>query len=325
MPVTLLTEPELRQCARIGLPALAAVRDAFTWLHEGRVEMPPIMHIGLDDRGGDIDIKSAYVRGLDSLAVKIASGFFGNPERGLPSSSAMVVVLSAETGFCEAVLLDNGYLTDLRTGLAGAVAAEALAPTIVRTVGVIGRGAQARYQVECLRLVRDFERVLVKARDPAREAAYAEQMTTRLGVPVTVAASLEALVRESDVLITTTPSRAPLVEAEWLHPGQHVTAMGSDLPGKQELGSAALARADLLVCDRRGQCERMGELRALLDAGGDASKVVELGEITSGHHAGRSGAEQLTICDLTGTGVQDTAIAGFALAGAREMGLGVSV
>ena len=163
MSVLVLTEPELRQCARIDATVLAAVEDAFTWLAEDRVMMPPIMHIEVAAAPGDVDIKSAYVRGLDTFAVKIGSGFFGNSALGLPSSSAMMVVLSAQTGFCEAVLLDNGYLTDLRTGLAGAVAAKYLAPERVSTVGVIGAGAQARYQVRCLQLVRDFERIVVFA------------------------------------------------------------------------------------------------------------------------------------------------------------------
>ena len=120
MEVLILTETELRRCVAIDDEALAAVENAFTWLQEGRVEMPPIMHIEVADNNGDVDIKSAYVRGLDRFAVKLGSGFFDNPSLGLPSSNAMMVMLSARTGICEAVLLDNGYLTDLRTGLAGA-------------------------------------------------------------------------------------------------------------------------------------------------------------------------------------------------------------
>ena len=169
MPVLVLTESELRACVGFDAESLRTIEDAFTWLSEGKVEMPPVMHIEVPEHHGDVDIKSACVRGLDHLAVKVASGFFDNPKLGLPSGGAMVVVLNAKTGFCEAVMLDNAYLTDLRTGLAGAVAARYLAPETVRTVGVLGSGAQARYQVRALRLVRDFERVLVSAR--ARSSA----------------------------------------------------------------------------------------------------------------------------------------------------------
>ena len=324
MPVLVLTEAELRACVGFDAEALRAVEDAFTWLSEGKVEMPPVMHIEVAEHHGDIDIKSAAVRGQDHLAVKVASGFFENPKLGLPSGGAMVVVLNARTGFCEAVMLDNAYLTDLRTGLAGAVAARYLAPETVHTVGVLGSGAQARYQVRALRLVRGFERVLVSSRDPGRTAAYAAEMSESLGLPVEAAAT-EALVRESDLVITTTPARAPLIDAAWLHPGLHITAMGSDLPGKQELDPEVLRRADRVVCDRREQCLTMGELQhaaALLEG---ENAPVELGELTSGRARGRRSENEITVCDLTGTGVQDTAISCLALTRARARGAGTSI
>ena len=324
MSVLVLTESELRACVGFDPDCLDTIEDAFTSLSEGKVEMPPVMHIEVAEHRGDVDIKSACVRGLDHLAVKVASGFFDNPKLGLPSGGAMVVVLSARTGFCESVMLDNAYLTDLRTGLAGAVAARHLAPGKVRTVGVLGSGAQARYQVRALRLVRDFERVLVSARDAGRTGAYVEEMSEALALPVQ-AATAEELVRESDLVITTTPARAPVVEAAWLHPGMHITAMGSDLPGKQELDPEILRRADRVVCDSRSQCRAMGELQhaaSLLD--GDGAPA-ELGEVTSGVAPGRQSPEEITVCDLTGTGVQDTAIACLALSRARARGAGVSI
>ena len=324
MPVLILTESELRACVGFDAESLRATEDAFTWLSEGKVEMPPVMHIEVAEYHGDVDIKSACVRGLDHLAVKVASGFFDNPKLGLPSGGAMVVVLNAKTGFCEAVMLDNAYLTDLRTGLAGAVAARYLAPETVRTVGVLGSGAQARYQVRALRLVRDFERVLVSARDAGRTAAYAAQMSESLGLPVQ-ATTPEALVRESELVITTTPARSPIVDAAWLHPGLHITAMGADLPGKQELDPEVLRSAGRVVCDRREQCLAMGELQhaaELLDGG---NPPIELGELTSGRTPGRQSAEEITVCDLTGTGVQDTAIASLALTRARALGAGIVI
>lgn len=327
MPVLILTESELRQCVGMNQGALDAVEGAFTSLADGKVEMPPILHVEVSDHNGDVDIKSAYVRGLDNFAVKLGSGFFDNVKRGLPSSSAMMVLLSAETGFCTAVLLDNGYLTDLRTGLAGAVAGKHLAPDTVSTVGVVGTGAQARYQIESLRLVREFERLLVFGRDPRRRDAYVEDMRKRLSVEVGTAESIEGLVKESDLVVTTTPSRQALLQADWLHPGMHVTAMGSDLAGKQELAPEVLVRADLLVCDRRAQCAAMGELQHAIAAGlmSEDADVLELGAITSGRHAGRSTPDQITVCDLTGTGVQDTAIAALAYARAKALGLGTKI
>ncbi|HSS66115.1 MAG TPA: ornithine cyclodeaminase family protein, partial [Gammaproteobacteria bacterium] len=224
-------------------------------------------------------------------------------------------------------LLDNGYLTDLRTGLAGAVAAKHLAPESVATVGMVGTGAQARYQIHGLGLVRSFERLLVFGRDPDRLLAYQEEMRRQLGIHVERARSIEELVAESDLVVTTTPSTQALIQPAWLHPGLHITAMGSDLGGKQELAPQVLVDADLLVCDRKTQCAEMGELQHAIAAGliGRDADIVELGSITSGRHPGRASPDQVTVCDLTGTGVQDTAIAAMAYARARELGLGKEI
>jgi ectoine utilization protein EutC len=318
-----LLESELRQVVSIDDAAMAAVESAFSWLEEGRASMPPIMHIEV--RGhGDVDVKSAYVEGLPRFAIKIASGFYGNAEHGLPTGSAMMVLLNSETGFCEAVLLDNSYLTDLRTGLAGAVAAKYLAPSTVNTVGVLGSGTQARYQVHCLRLVRDFGRIIVWGRSAHKARAYAEDMQKDGQFEVTVAESTEEVVRGCDVLVTATASDRPLVKAAWLHDGQHITAVGSDFPRKQELEAEILEKADRVVCDRLSQCRENGELQHVLHNGElpRGFDVTELGELTTGTKPGRQKSSEITVCDLTGTGVQDTAIANLAYAEAVRLGLG---
>ena len=138
----------------------------FTKLAEGKVSLPPIIRVDVEANQGEVDIKTAYIEGLDFFAIKVASGFFGNPSLGLPYGSGMMVLMSTKTGFLEAVLLDNGYLTDLRTGIAGGIAADALAPAEISTAGVIGSGVQARYQIRGLRLFRDFQRLLVFGIEP---------------------------------------------------------------------------------------------------------------------------------------------------------------
>ncbi|HVN31102.1 MAG TPA: cyclodeaminase [Thermoanaerobaculaceae bacterium] len=327
MKVTLLAEAELRRCVDLDLDAVAKVEDAFTRLADGNAVMPAIVCVEIPEQRGEVDIKTAYVRGLDSFAVKIASGFFGNDRYGLPSGSGMMVLVSAKTGVPEAVLLDNGYLTDVRTGAAGAVAARHLSRATVETVGIIGAGAQARYQALALKQVREFRRVLVYGRTRQRAEGYVAEMTPRLGVEVVAAGDAETVVRSSEIVITTTPSREPYLRAEWLHPGVHITAMGSDGPEKQELFADVLGRADLLVCDSRAQCERLGELHHARTAGclPSEDRIAELGEITSGRRHGREHDAQITICDLTGTGVQDTAIALLAHRRAVERGLGLQI
>jgi ectoine utilization protein EutC len=327
MKVTVLTESELRQVVKVDHQAVAAIEDAFTWLAEDKVVMPPIMHIEVRDYQGDVDIKSAYVRGLDRFAVKIGAGFFQNFKSGLPNSPAMMVVISAKTGMAEAILLDNAYLTDVRTGAAGAVAAKHLAPAEVTTAGVIGAGAQGRYQMMGLKTVRNFKRLLVYDLDEGRVKQYIAEMESMLDVEIRPAAGVADVIRRSQAVVTCTPSRQPYIEPSWLHPGLHITAMGADLAGKQELAPESVAKADILVCDRRTQSFQMGEFQHAFKAGliPDASAVVELGEITAGRKPGRSNDDQITLCDLSGTGVQDTAIANLAVEQAARSGLGTEI
>ena len=326
-PITVLTESELRTSVGLDEESLHAVEDGFTRLAQGMATVPPIMMIPVPGRSGEVDVKSAYVEGWESFAVKIASGFFDNPKQGLPSGSGMMIVVSAETGFPQAVLLDNGYLTDIRTALAGAIAAKYLARNKIDSVGVVGAGTQGRYQVRALQLVRGFNRILAYDRDPEVAVAYARELTNELGRHVTVVSDPQMVVRESELVITATPSRTPYVRAEWLHAGQHITAMGSDSEEKQELEPQVLGRADRIVCDRKSQCFRLGELHHAKDAGilDESHDITELGELTAGSRQGRAAESEITVCDLTGVGVQDTAIALLAFRKAKEKGLGLTV
>ena len=144
MPLTILTEAELRRCVTLDLEVVDAIADAFSALASGRVVMPPILHMALAEANGEVDVKTAYVPGLPSFAIKVSPGFFDNPKQGLPSLSGMMMLLSASTGRLEALHLDNGYLTELRTAAAGAVAARHLARSDARIAGVLGAGRQAQ-------------------------------------------------------------------------------------------------------------------------------------------------------------------------------------
>ena len=325
MKITILGESELRSCVGMDTDGIAAVATGFTRLAEGQANVPPVTAVMVPAHNGEVDIKTAYIEGMDSFAVKVASGFFNNPGKGLSYGSGMMILLSAETGFLQALLVDNGYLTDLRTGLAGALVARHLAPATVHTAGVIGSGSQARYQIRSLRLVRDFERLMVYGVVEAEAHRYAEEMERELGVDVIVAATPESVVRQSEFVVTTTPSRKPYLEGRWLHPGVHVTCMGADMEDKHELLADCFARADLVACDSLEQCALIGELHHAMAAGAIAAQdVVELGALTGGAHPGRGDDRQITICDLTGVGVQDTVIARLAFARAIERGLGTT-
>ena len=306
--VTILTEADLRRAVPLDLTAVDVVERAFAALATGEVVMPPILSMDLPQVNGEVDVKTAYIPGFDGFAIKVSPGFFDNPKLGLASLNGLMILFSAKTGLVEALLLDNGYLTDVRTAAAGAVAARHLAPAEVETAGVIGTGVQARLQMQAAHLVRPFKRALVWGRDPARAAACAADIAQALGIEAEAMTDARELVAQSQLVVTTTPSRAPVLVAEWLPPGLHVTAMGSDQAGKTEIDPAALARADRYVCDRISQCEVSGELEAARAAGVDLAPV-ELGDVIAGKVPGRRTPEDITICDLTGTGAQDTAIA----------------
>ncbi len=277
--------------------------------------MPPVLSMHLPDRNAEVDVKTAYVPGLPGFAVKISPGFFDNPARGLPSTSGLMVVLDSQTGRVRAVLLDNGYLTDVRTAAAGGVAARHLSRPDSTCAAIFGAGVQARMQLKALRLVRPITEAVIWARDPARAQALAADLAGD-GLRVHAEPDPERAAASADIIVTTTPANAPILRAEWLRPGQHVTAMGSDQPGKNELDPHCLSRADLYVADRLSQTRLMGELRAALAAGlaPDEAMIPELGQIAAGLRPGRTSARQITIADLTGTGMQDTAIATHALA-----------
>lgn len=313
--ITVLTESQLRAALPLDLATVNVVERAFEALAQGRVIMPPIMSMELPQLNAEVDAKTAYIDGFDIFALKVSTGFFDNAAKGLPSLGGMVTAFSAMDGAVQAVFLDNGFLTDLRTAAAGAVAARLLAPAEVTTAGIIGTGLQARLQAKAAHLVRPFERVLVWGRDPQKAALCAADIGRDLNVEAEVCTSRQVLVKRSQLVVTTTPSFHPLIEADWLHPELHITAMGSDAPDKVELAPGCLARADMYVADSAAQVALRGELRVAKAEGvWTAGEPAELGEVITGQAPGRRDPRQITIADLTGTGAQDTAIAAHALA-----------
>ena len=321
--VTVLTETDLRSVVSIDLEAIDVVERAFAALATGEVVMPPILSMEIPAANGEVDVKTAYIPGFEGFAIKVSPGFFDNPKLGLPSLNGLMILFSAKTGLVEALLLDNGYLTDVRTAAAGAVAARHLAPE-TRTAGVMGTGVQARLQIEAAFKVRPFERVLVWGRDPAKAEACAADLAERLGIEAVVMPDPARLVAECQLVVTTTPARTPILRADWLHRGLHITAMGSDQGGKNEIAPEILSRVDAYVPDRLSQCQALGELRTALEAGmvSGAASFDELGAVITDPTLGRRSPEDITLCDLTGTGAQDTAIATFAFERAKRQAVG---
>ncbi len=323
-PMTILTEADLRRLVKLDLDAVACVENAFRALATEEVAMPPILRLDIPEHRGEVDVKTAYVPGIDAFAIKISPGFFDNPALGLPSTNGLMVLLSAKTGVTEALLIDNGYLTDIRTAAAGAVAAKHLSRPDAACAAIFGAGMQAKLQLEALKLVRPITQARIWARDVAKAEITAGELRERLGIDVRAEPDAAAAAAGADVIVTTTPASEPLIHAGFVSAGQHITAMGSDAEHKNEIAPAVIRMADLYVADSARQTRRLGELHHAIDAALMAAdaEVTELGQIIAGRKPGRRTASDITFADLTGTGVQDTAIATLARDRARAAGAG---
>jgi alanine dehydrogenase len=318
-----LTLPQIRHLVGPA-EAYQAMLSAFSALARGEVHQPPPIGLELDDRQGEVHLKGAYVAGQPHFAFKVATGFYRNPERGLPTGSGVVLVFDAWTGQPVALLQDDGYLTELRTAGAGALAADLIARHEADTVGLVGAGTQARFQLEALARVRTIRRVMVWSRTREHAEAFVRVMADRVGTVYRVVDTPDEAVTDADIALTLTPSRRPLVSADALHPGLHLTSVGSDGPGKGELDPWVLRRADRIFVDDLEQSATRGELQHALRAGILTREEITgtLAEVAAVLKPGRTTDEEVTLCDLTGVGAQDAAIASLTVERALAAGVG---
>jgi alanine dehydrogenase len=307
---------------------IQAVEKCLADFSSGKAVVPGVVNLDIEDYQGEVHVKSAHIKGERHYVIKIASGFYQNSLRGLPVGNGLVLLFEAETGLLECVLFDNGFITEMRTAAAGAVAAKYLAKRTLHKVGLVGSGSQARFQVKALLEVRRPEEVWVWSRSSDHVRAYIAEMSQIFPfVKFIPAKNCQEAVRESDLIITATPSRSPVVKASWLKEGVHITAMGSDGPDKQELEVDVLARADLIFCDSTSQCAKLGEIHHGLKRKVISEKRItgEIGDIILGRKAGREKDSQITIADLTGIGAQDAATASLVYEKASLQNIGDSL
>ena len=324
--VNLLSEQDLRACVALDAAAVDVVERAFLALATEAVAMPPILRLDIPQCNGEVDVKTAYLPGFERFAIKVSPGFFDNPSLGLPSLNGMMMLLNARTGLLDALLLDNGFLTAVRTAAAGAVAARWLSRRDSTSVALIGAGEQAFLQLQALSLVRPIQRVAIWARDAGKAQRLVDKAITGLGLDARLCRTIDEAMADADIAVTCTPSTEPLIQPGHLRPGLHITAMGSDAEHKNEIAPAVLAQVDRYVADRLSQVNVLGELHHALDAGTapPETALAELGQVIAGQRPGRTTAMQVTLCDLTGTGAQDTAIANFAFQRATQLGKGTA-
>ena len=306
-----LTSSEIKKCVQLNGQLIPIIEDAFKSLALGKTTMPPILRLDIEKYHGESDVKAAYIDGLDSYAIKVASGFFNNPNLGLPSSNGLMILLDSKTGMLKSVLLDKGYLTDVRTAIAGAIAAKHLSNPESSNVGIIGAGIQAKMQLEALLLVRNIKTAYIWSRDSKKTNTFVKNIKDKINIKIIACESPEQTVNLSEILITCTPSKSPIIKSEWLKKGLHITAMGSDAEMKNELDPKIIKDCDYYIPDSQSQTSILGELNHAIKAGlvSAEKKYNELGSVIINSNLGRRNINDVTVADLTGTGVQDTAIA----------------
>lgn len=311
---TILQLDEIKRL--VDVPQLITeLENGFVLYSDGKVNVPPVGFLHFDNPPGDVHIKYGYVLEDDYYVLKMASGFYDNPALDLPASDGLILVFSQKTGELKLILLDKCWLTDQRTAAAGAVAAKHLAPQDVRGIGIVGTGVQARLQLEMLRNVVDCRRGFVWGRNPEKVQQMLDELRAAdyykdWGIDLEAAASIDDLTRECNLIVTTTPARDPLILAGQVQEGTHITAMGSDDHGKQELDADLVGKADLVVADSISQCVDHGECHFGVKQGTlDEKDIIELGNVIREPARGRTSDKQITIADLTGVAIQDIQIA----------------
>jgi ornithine cyclodeaminase len=310
---TVYTRSEIERVLHPG-EVIAAMEYAFVAYSRDQSVVPPVGQLEFEDPPGDCHIKYGYLKDGATFTVKIATGFWKNPEVGLPSSNGVVLVFSKKTGELLTILEDEGHLTDVRTAAAGAVAAKYLAPPNIEWIGIIGSGTQAKLQLEYLREVTSCRKVLLWARSVERARTFAVE-----GFQIEIVQTVQELAELARLIVTATSSRGWLLGFRDLHPGTHVTAVGADGGGKQELEASVFKLANIVVVDSRSQCSEYGETSFALDQGFTRREALfELGEVI-GNASIRRQPEDISIADLTGVAVQDIAIADLALARLNEL------
>jgi alanine dehydrogenase len=317
LPETLiLTRKEVEQVLTIE-DVIPAVEDVFKAFAKKKARTPPILHWTVEQPRGSFAAKCGVADEWGLSALKFSCGFPENPSKhGIPTTLGTIVLSSHQNG-APLAIMDGSYITAVRTGAAGAVAAKYLARGNSRSVGIVGTGVQGRMQALALSKVIKYEKILAYDKVAESKEKYALEMSAKLGIPVKEVESVEDAVKGVDILVTATPSAQPYVKAEWIGNGTHITSIGSDRHGKQELQEAVYKKAKL-VTDWR---------EPALEKGLFSSEDIyaEIGEIIAGTKKGRENDQEITIFDSSGIGLQDLAAAKVAYEKAKNKGLGTSM
>jgi ornithine cyclodeaminase len=286
------------------------IKEGFVAYSSGLAVVPPVGELLFENPPGDVHIKYGYIQNEDYYVVKIASGFYGSLDLNIPSNQGgMMLLFEQKTGKEVGVLIDQCYLTNVRTAIAGAICAELFAPNDLDYIGVIGTGVQARMQINYLSNLIDCKNIKVWGRGDKSVEKYIEEMSL-LGWDIERANTTDEIAATCDLIITATPSKVPLLKSENLKQGTHINAVGSDSSEKNEVDNNIFKMADLIVADSISQCLERGEISHGIKSGTVEQKNIrELGSLIKSKDDYRCQSDQITFADLTGVAVQDIQIA----------------
>lgn len=275
--------------------AMRAIEEGFCLYSQKKAVVPPVGCMQFEKPRGEVHIKYGYLIGDDYYVVKIASAFYENPSFGLASTQGVILIFDRKTGVLNTILHDEGYLTNVRTALVGAIAVKYLAPSPIERIGLVGTGMQARHLLQQLLHVTPCRSVLAYGSTPLNVPEYS----------IEKADSIEKLVKTCPLILTATPSSKPLLFGEWIQPGTLIVAIGADQEGKQELDRSVFAKAHLIVVDSRSQCFAFGDAAHAQPE--DQKRALELGEVLASPPELQR--EAIVVVDSTGLAVQDIQIA----------------
>ncbi len=306
--VTILTLPTIQEYLKT-VDLIPLIEKGFVAYSLGEAVVPPVGELLFENPPGETHIKYGYIKKQPYYVVKIASGFYENAKLGIKSSQGLMLLFSQQTGELLCVLLDEGYLTDIRTVIASMITIKYLAPAKVDCIGIIGTGTQAKLQVEYLSQVCECKKIMIWGRHQESAIAFQKHFQ-HSEYNIQIASSTSALAQTCNLIITTTPSREPLLNVPQIRRGTHITALGSDATDKIELDPSIIKKADIVVSDSIPQSQSRGEVfQARKHESLDATKLVELGRLIQNPQLGRKNDQQITVADLTGVAVQDIMIA----------------
>ena len=320
--VLLLTKSEVEQLLSMR-ETIEAVEEAFRAKGMGRVQMPPKSYVFFREFNGDFRVMPAYLENLGAAGVKIVNAHPENPGKyGLPTVMAVIVLIDPRTGVPLAIM-DGTVITNMRTGAAGAVAVKYLARKDSRVFAMVGAGVQAKTQLLAISEVLRVEEVRVNDISSVRAEEYVREMGEKIDAEFKILTDTRKAVEGADVIVTTTPSRRPVILNEWVGEGVHINAIGADAPGKQELDPAILKRAKVVVDDIE-QAAHSGEINVPISKGLFTVEEIyaELGVIVTGKLPGRASPREITVFDSTGLAVQDIATDWLVYQKAIKLGVG---